>query len=178
MGHVGDGFHEGLAGVHDLVGDDGEGDAEAQDHGARQYHEQAHRINLDGEEGDQPHAEVGEPAEEEGEGDLQELDGLEVPAEEQNLPQDEDAVPENEPAAQGQVGELVAQDVGHRGDGGDTQLPPFGQRYAQGGEEQADDQQAVAFGDFFLIHWDLPSFLSCCPVPGSAVPAAGSVLPG
>ena len=111
-------------------------------------------------------------------GDLQKLDGLEVPAEEQDLPQDEDAVPDDEPAAQGQVGELVAHDVGHGGDGGDTQLAPFGECYAQGGEEQAEDQQAVAFCDFFLIHWDLPSFLSCCPVPGSTAPAAGSVPPG
>ena len=86
------------------------------------------------------HAEVREPPEEQRERQLQQLYRLKLPAQDQDLPENQNAIPKNQPDAQGQGGELAAQDIGRRRDRRDAERCVFCYSDAEGGKEQTDDE--------------------------------------
>ena len=137
---VGDGLHESLTGIHDDIRDDGQADAEAQDHDADQHHSDALRISVSRDAGHNAHAQIGEPSEEEGDWDLQQLDQLKVFSEKDDLTEDQHTVPDDQPGTQRDGGNFVVHHIRHRRDRGHAQLTVLGESNADAGKEQADNK--------------------------------------
>ena len=91
----------------------------------------------------QPHGEVRQHAEDEDHGDLEQVDGPELPFEQGRLHGDKAQVHEDGDAPHAQR-EGQAEDIGRAGDGGDPQAGLGGQGDAQGHDEEGRHQDEAA----------------------------------